>query len=457
MKKLVLFAALAMACLGPLPAAGAIITDIQSSFDKDDPFDLKLSLGYEWNYHNTLITREALQKSQIVPANKLEYDRMWHAMHVGLAIGLYRDLEVVFDLPVVFADQVKVGAHSNVKSDPQCVGESLYKNCVGDIDPSPSPWNASEHTQANTMFDIPFTGRSRTGLGDIGVGLRWAPWHYKRDHQYPSWLLGLMFRIPTAEVKTPYNDGVGEGLFQMEINTAISRRVASFFEPYFDLHGKLRFATDKSPFDKEDDVTQTLVQPGHSMGLKLGAEFIPWEVAANDQHVAINIGGGLDYVFEGREYAELWEALGSSNCLTMNDCHLTTYTRGPKGSDDPSAKFAEDQREGDGFPRTDGITDVEHYSLFSFWAGLDVQPVQYFQIGLHYKLAYVTPHFITFADAGKDSQSVDDPDSFVTGVNGEGVNEYNPKYIEAIDEVGQRFRASQSLQHSIMVSLAGRF
>lgn len=455
MKKIVLFAALTIACLGPLPAAGAIITDIQSSFDKNDPFDLKLTLAYEWNYHNTLITREALQNSQIVPANKLEYDRMWHAMHVGLAIGLYRDLELVFDLPVIFADQVKVGAHPNVKSDPQCVGDKLYGSCIGDIDPSASPWNFDSTTQANTLFDVPFTGRSRSGLGDIALGLRWAPWHYKRDHQYPSWLLGLMFRIPTAEVKTPYNDGVGEGLFQLEVNTAISRRVASFFEPYFDLHGKLRFATDKSPFADENDTTQTLVQPGHSMGLTLGAEFIPWEVAANDQHVAINIGGGLDYVFEGREYAELWEALGSSNCLTMYDCQLTTYTRGPKGAADPSAKLAEDQRTGKGYPRSDGITDIEHYSLFSFWAGLDVQPVQYFQIGLQFKMAYVTPHFITFADAGKDSLT--DNDQFVTGKNSEDFNEYNPKYIEAIDEVGQRFRASQALQYSIMVNLAGRF
>jgi hypothetical protein len=456
MKKSVLIVVLGLVCCFSLPALAAIITDVQSSFDKDDPFDLKLTLAYEWNYHNTLLTREALQNSQIVPANKLEYDRVWHAMHVGLAVGLYRDLELVFDLPVIFADQVKLGAHPSVKSDPQCAGEKLYSSCIGDVDPSSDPWNFNGSTQANTLFDVPFTGRSRTGLGDIGIGLRWAPWHYQRDHQYPSWILGLIFRVPSAEVKTAYNDAVGEGLFQLEFNTAISRRVASFFEPYFDLHGKLRFATDSSLFDNVDSTTQTLTQPGHSMGLKLGAEFIPWEVPAKDQHVSINIGGGLDYVFEGREYAELWEALGSSNCLTQYGCDLTTYTRGPKGFDgDTAAEYAKDQRKGEGFPRTDGITDVEHYSLFSFWAGLDVQPVQYFQIGLQFKMAYVTPHFITFADAGKDSDF--DGDYFVTGDNSLGENEYNPKYIEAFDEVGQRFRASQALQYSVLVNLAGRF
>jgi hypothetical protein len=456
MNRPLLLATLAALFIVPATARGAIITDVQSSFDANDPFDIKLTLGYEWNYHNVLITREALKDSAIVPANKLEYDRTWHEMHVGLAVGLYRDLELVFDLPIILADQVKVGAHPSVSSDPQCGGDKLYSSCINDIDPSANPWNFSESTQANTLFDVPFTGKQRAGIGDIGLGIRWAPWHYKRDHQYPSWLVGVMLRIPTAEVKTAYNEAVGEGLFQVEINTAISRRVASFFEPYFDLHGKLRFATDDSLFTDENQTTQTLVQPGHTMGLKLGAEFIPWEVEANDQHVAINIGGGLDYVFEGREYAEMWEALGSSPCLTMYDCDMTTYTREPKGYDgDLDAQYAKDQRKGEGFPRSDGITDVEHYSFFSFWAGLDVQPIQYFQLGVQFKFAYVTPHFITFADAGKDSDL--DNDTFVTGENNLGDNEYNPKYIEALDEVGQRFRASQSLQYSVLVNLSGRF
>ena len=463
MKRHIIVLSVFLMLVAPVLARAAIITDVQSSFDENDPFDIKLTLGYDFNYRNTQITREALSEGQIVPANKLEVNRTWHIMHVGMAIGLYKDLEFVVDLPIVMSDQADVVAHPTVKDDPQCAGEKLYSSCINDIDPSSEAWDKTDASggmphAGTTLFDVPFKGKGRAGVGDLAFGIRWAPWHYKREKQYPSWLLGVLMRVPTAKVKGAYNTDVGEGLFQVELNTSISRRVTSYFEPYFDLHGKLRFATDKSLFNNQDTVTQTLVQPGHQMGLKLGAEFIPWEVEAQERHVAINSGGGLDYVFEGREYSDLWEALGASPCLTMNGCDMTSYTRGLKGAaSDPDLeqKKGLDQRTGAGFPRSDGTTDVEHYSFFSFWAGVDIQPVKYFQLGLHFKLAYMTPHFITFADAGKDAET--DNDLFVTGENNLGDNEYNPKYLEALDEVGHRFRASQSLQYSFLVDVSGRF
>ena len=442
------------------PAGGAVITDVQSSFDEKDPFDLKLTVGYEFNNWNTLITREAFDDNEmIVPANKLEFDRAWHVMRFGLNIGLYHDLELLVDFPYIVADQSKLGIHPRVQDDPKC--NDPYKSCVNDIDASSDSYADNPGGNKLTLFDLPFTGKARSGAGDLGLGIRWAPWHHSRDAQYPSWIVGVILRLPTAAIKKADNRAVGEGLFQVEMNTAISRRVTSFFEPYFDLHGRLRFATDKSLFDQQDKTTQTLVEPGQSMGLKLGAEFIPWEVASEEKHVSIEIGGGLDYVFEGREYSELFEALGTSSCKTSAGCHDTTYTREPKGLEATDRKPAMDEGFADDtYARTDGLTDVEHYALFSFWAGLDIQPIKYFEMGLKFSMAYVTPHFITFADAGKDA--VGDTvngheDYYVTGNNSFGDNEYNPKYIEGLDEIGNRFRASQSLQWSLMVNLSGRF
>jgi len=453
-----LFAIVFLVCLlGSFQARSAVITDIQSSFDKGDPFDIKISLGYDFRNWNTLITREDLAAdNEIVPANKLEYDRAVHMMHVGMAIGLYKDLELYVDLPIIFADEAKLGLHPGV-ADANACGADPHKTCIKDVDPSATSAGADPGGNTGTLIDVPSTGNSRSGLGDLGVGIRWAPWHYLRERQYPSWVVGIGMRVPTAKVKKADNRAVGEGLIQLDLNTAISRRVVQFFEPYFELHGNLKFATDKSLFDVKNAKTQTLDQPGHRMGLKLGAEFIPWEVMKEDRHVAIHIGGGLDYVFEGREYTELFEGLGNSPCRTSNGCDGTTYAYGPKylaGQDGKEAEI-KDKKDKNEFERSDGITDVEHYSLFSFWAGLDVQPVKYVQLGFLFQMAYVTPHFITFADAGKDS--LNDNDYFVTGYNSLKENEYNPKYIEDLDEVGTRFRASQSLQWNLLVSLSGRF
>jgi len=421
----------------PAVALAAVITDVQSSFDKDDPFDIRLTIGYDANSWNTLITREELSEGSLVPANKMEYNRSQQVFHFGTAIGLYHDMELVFDLPYVISDKAELGLHPRVLDDPQCAGDP-YKKCASDIDSGGAgTWSG---TGAPPLIDLPVTGKERSGLGDIGLGIRWAPWHYTRDRQYPSWLVGIILRLPTSEVKTATNRAVGEGLFQVELNTAVSRRVASFFEPFFDLHGKLKFATSDSLFQLENRDTQTLVQPGHEMGLKAGVEFIPWEVAPEQRHVSIHLSGGLDYVFEGREYSELFEGLGNSPCNLDPTCNATAYTR-----------FLEDEDPPDQFPKTDGVTDVEHHGMFSFAAGIDVQPIQYFQLQVDFSLSYVTPHFLTFADSGKDSSDAD------FYVDADGDNEYNPKYIEGLDEVGNRFRASQSYLWSLMFSMSGRF
>jgi hypothetical protein len=436
---------------GPVSAAG--ITDVQSSFDEGDPFDFSLKINYEYGTKSVRLTRESIDGQDVRLANKLKFEETTHLVRFDVAMGLYKDLELAVDLPLVVSEQVSLGMHPEIPT-----GGNPY-SYISDIDTAAGP-------TPGALFDVPFTGPDRKGLGDIGVGLRWAPWHYKRDHQYPSWLIGAMFRIPSASIKKADNTAVGEGVFAAEINTAISRRVTPFFEPYFDLHGILKVSTSKSLFDEVPGAgdAQTLVKPGNQMGLKLGAEFIPWEVEAEERHVAIDMGVGLDYVFEGREYTELFDALGSSACRTSDGCWGTTYTRTPKGlqdfkgdtaaEDDAMADY-KSQRDNDLFPRTDGITDVEHYGMYSFWFGLDAQPIKYLALGARFQLAYVQPHFITFADAGSDSAA--DSDVIVTGYNSQKINEYNPKYVEDIDQVGHRFRTGQALQWTLLFTMGGMF
>ena len=451
MKRTVLLVAL-FACVGfSSQVLGAQITDVQSSFDHDDPFDIRLTINYEFHSESSKILREAIDYNagKIDLANKLEYERSQHIMHFNLAIGLFRDLELVVDLPYVISDQGNLNLHSDIPT-----GGYGF---ISDIDPDAASYGATAASlQQGQLFDVPFNGRKRSGLGDIGLGLRWAPWHYNRDQQYPSWIIGLMFRIPTATVREAGNDAVGTGLFQVELNTAISRRVTWFFEPYFDLHGNISVSTDKSLFDNLNERTQTLQKPGNSMGLKIGTEFIPWEVPELERHFTIDLGFGLDYVFEGREYSELFEALGSSPCIGVCDKTVYTGTKVGMEQDPNKGPDAAKQAVEDGtLPRSDGITDVEHYGIYSAWLGLHYQPLKYFAVGTSFQFAYVQPHFITFADAGKNDPL--DPNQAVDGYNLLGDNEYNPKYVEEWDEIGSRFKTTQKWTWTLMFNLTGKF
>ncbi len=426
------------------PAQAAQITEVQDSFEDGHPFGMALHVRYQYINDTSKILREgpAVSNERHILYNAIDVSRFQHIMHFDLAVGLYHDLELALNLPVVLMDQTSLDIDTNV-------------------------------------LELPFStfkGSKRTGLGNVGLGIRWAPYSYSRDKKYPTWLLGIMFRIPSAQVATAGNKSIGDGVFRVDVNTAISRRVYWWLEPYFDLHGSLvGTTTKKSPFANQgvEDV-QTLVAPGHSIGLKLGTEFIPWEVESEGQHFSIDLGVGLDYVFEGREYTELFELLGgqAGSCEATNGCGPFTYSRGVKGAKD---RLIQQYQAGDitgdeynasiqnidkdvaagAYDLTNGVTDVEHYGVYSGWLGFHLQPIRYFALGANFSFAYRQPHFITFADPGKDSAV--DTDGVVTGHNSQQENEYNPVYLEEVDKPGNRMKLDQPFTWSLLFTLTGQF
>ncbi len=424
------------------PVRAAQITEVQDSFEEGHPFGMALHVRYQYINDTARILREGPIPSgeRHILYNAIDVNRFQHIMHFDLAVGLYHDLELALNLPVILADQTSL-----------------------DID-----------TLVLEGLPSTFKGNKRTGLGNMGLGIRWAPYSYARDKKYPTWLLGLMFRIPTAQVATASNTGVGDGVFRVEINTSISRRVVWWLEPYFDLHGSMvGTTTKKSPFtDQGIEDVQTLVNPGHSIGLKLGTEFIPWEVESEGQHFSIDLGVGLDYVFEGREYTEVFELLGQQAASCGNNCSTFTYSRAVNGEKD---RLIQEYQSGDidgndynaaiqeidkdvaagVYAVTDGITDVEHYGIYSGWLGFHLQPIRYFALGANFSFAWRQPHFITFADPGKDSAV--DTDSVVTGHNSQQENEYNPVYLEEIDKPGNRMKLDQPFTWSLIFTLTGQF
>ena len=78
---------------------------------------------------------------------------------------------------------------------------------------------------------------------------------------------------------------------------------------------------------------------------------------------------------------------------------------------------------------TDGVTDVEQYATLSSWVGLRYQLFEWLALRTSFSLAYEFPHFITFADAGRDLDGQDQ----VQPTNSQGFNEFNPVYADALD------------------------
>ena len=412
-----------MACgFAPQAALGAEVTRVMDAFDGDNPWDGVLGLRFVHTQTSALILREAIDdiggnagtRYGVVDTRQLRSSDSMSVLNVDLRAGLWHDFELYLTLPFV------IGWSSTLE----------YDDGVGAA-------NSLVHAPQYgvELFPVPHESSNRMGLGDLRLGLKVAPFHEDRDPLNPSWVIGVEYQAPTGSVRAAGDSGVGSGVHALSLYTALSRRVVRWWEPYFELHGTLRFPDKDSPFQNRI-VTQTAVSPGHSLGLLAGSEFYPWRSPSKDgQFVSIDLGFRADFTFEGREFTELFDALGTSPCSPDQNCFRTRYTR-----NDPVGLT------------TDGVTDVEQYGRFGLHVGVGYQPLEYLKIRVGFAYWHTTSHFLTFADAGQDLDKMGD----VRSPNSQGRNEFNPFYNENYDDFGKRFRVDDKNSYQFLLSVEGQ-
>jgi hypothetical protein len=424
-----------VACLGATPVWAVETTDVLDAFDDDnkDPYDVNLRLRYAQDRRTSTVAREwrCLANdqvgAQVCPGGsgielvkELQYERIRHTLFVDARVGLYKDTELMISLPFVLRDG---WTHK-------------FANGV-------SRANSTLYPQDDTaaVLAAPYESNQRAGFGDMVMGVRWAPYNWFRDSWAPTWVFGFDWTLPTGEVMTAENDGVGYGLHELKLHSTISRRSLGVIEPFFGLHGTLRVGADKGLFVSQGS-TQTRSSPGAVIGTRFGSTFLPWEDIAADERVEIELGFSMDYFFEGREYTEIWEALGSPDnpCQADQGCTNLLHSR---SAVDPAT----------GRPRsTNGITDVEGYGRFAGWAAVHYQPIKHFQGSVSFNYGAETPHFITFGDYGRNL----DGQKGVEQSNSVNQNEYSPTFLPELDTPGRRLRVQSIANWTLMVSVSGK-
>ncbi len=429
---------LASLVLAGVPAGAAERTSVMSSADEKDRFDGVLSVRYDWMLRRSKIGREfpcdptiagcpAAPKTVSKP--ELEAQRVSHTLNVDARIGLYHDLELRITLPVVLRDLTTLS----------------FADGVGTTN------SQIDDGSASTLFRVPHDGPRRGGIGDMRFGLRWAPLAQWRQPRHPTLMIEAAYTAPTGEVRTPWNTSVGSGLHQVHLEVAASR-LWQFVEPYFAVFGDLRFpAPERTLFRNYDKDRQTSVGPGQGLGMVLGAEWFPWRVPRADgkpgRYASIDTGVSMAYTFRGREYTDLFEALGTTPCAGDPACVGTRSNKNMAAYDRTLAGVQ-------GGPATlDGLTDVASYGTIGAWVGVNVQPIEHLELSLRFHYAYETAHLLTNADTGWNS---DARNNTIEWVNEAGRNEYNPVFNSEIDEPGRRLRSSGADVFGIMVRISGK-
>ncbi len=250
-------------------------------------------------------------------------------------IGLYKDIALVFRVPIILSD------------DRELTGV-----------------DGSENQQSVTLaggpgeqlFRLPFKSPTRSGIEYLAIGIDAGLMNQMRDRARPTWVIGVEGRFSVSEpmhacapngdglnqasgqVQCAYpsdlnrngksgeysssdagplegqfngsrSPGVSRGTTAIEAHTYLSRRL-KYLEPYGGLRALVEFQNSSTDYGSTNLQGVLANHPPLRGTLLFGMNVIPWEIREQFQRITLDFRFTGTYVSEGRDYSELFDALG---------------------------------------------------------------------------------------------------------------------------------------------------
>ena len=457
----------------------AEITQIPDAFDGDDPFDLHLSLGYESTWTSSVIRRESsiaqpglggggfLQSN----LNAAQYKQATSRLLTRADIGIYKDVALVFRVPIILSDDRELSG----------VDGSDKQQSV-----------ALAGAPGEQLFRLPFKSPTRSGIEYLALGIDAALMNQTRDATKPSWVIGIEGRFSVSEpmhacssgsnglnqasgqVQCAYPSdlnrngksgdpgpgggslegrfsgsrapGVSRGTTGFEAHTYLSRRL-KYIEPYGGFRSFVEFQNRSSDYGSTDLKGVLANHPPLRGTLLFGMNVIPWEIREQFQRITLDFRFTGTYVSEGRDYSELFDAIGSSDAPSLRVPNYAEYQACQGTQCDTAASVVNPQSEK---IYVTGITDVQAHGTYRLSSEFTWQAGEYikFHVGGGYTL--VQAHFITFDQACNPDFSGDGGKAGpcrlqATAASAASVSGTpNPNYRRVVNDPGQRFKVDSS-------------
>jgi hypothetical protein len=459
------------------------ITQVVDAFDEGDPFDLHLSLGYSSSWKTADILRETsivqpgLSSGGFVQSNMNvgEYKETTSRLIARADVGLYRDVALIVRMPVILSNERELNGQS---------GSAGVQSVT------------LQGTPGEQLFSLPFKAPKRSGIEYLAVGIDAAIMNQARDYTKPTWIVGLEGRFDISEPMHACNDkptdsqlrcahpsdvnrngvdnrdstqagpdgstiegqfpsgnrdaGVGRGVTGLELHTYLSRRV-KYIEPYAGFRALFEFQNSSSDYGEVDLKGSLVNHPPLRGTMMLGINVIPWEIRDQFQRLGMDFRFTGTYVSEGRDYSELFDALGSSDAVSLRRPNYAEYRRNPAFDQDPTQPQSIVD-EGSRRVYFTGLTDVQQHGIYTLSASFTWQAGEFvkFNVGGGYTLEQ--GHLITFDQAcNPDFDSNIDTAGPCRSAGAEpgtvtasGIP--NPNYRKVINDPGHRFKVDDSSQ-----------
>jgi hypothetical protein len=430
----------------------AEVTSVVDAFDKDDPFDLNITLGFEQTWKHADIRRETTLNQPGLSSggftaqteNVASYNQQISTLNVGADVGIYRDLALIARLPIILQNAQSLGDLDGSSNNPQRLFDS----------------------NGQPIFSIPkggsFQSPTRSGVDWFSVGIDWAIFNQQRDLTKPTWVVGVEGRFgvgtplhacnatsgtnvcpdpahPTvaADDRSP---GISRAMDGVAAHTVFSRRFG-YVEPYTGFSMLAEFPQSGSDFGATSGFQGDLVNHPPFVGnFTLGMEVIPWERREQFQRFVVDFRAIGTYHSEGRDYTELFDALGSTTSQILRTPNPGGYHAGPNGTSvaDPSQ----------GSVYFTGITDQLPYASVGGHFSTTWQAGEYIKFVAGVAMTYNQSHVIT-ADQACNPSITNDPAAAGPCHSGSGAGSTttgipNPNYRPTLDVPGNRFLADDA-------------
>lgn len=437
-------------------AEAAEITRVATRGEPGNAFDLHVTLRWDRFQERAQITRERPTTAGetpvggIVEDDELRYTRTVNAVVPRVAMGITEDFEIHFEWPYVLGDDrtwrfglgadgpsggIPGFAESTIETNTVDAQGQLCYDATGDGIPD----------AACPLFPVaPLTSIYHGGrAGDLKGGLAWGIFDDTEDPTKPFWLVGLEVTFPTSarydpaadrgtDWSSPHNvpgkpGPFGEKIWKWDLYTVLSRRLGPI-DPYVKAHVTL-MTKSSSTYSNCDHAAELATVSGTNpvrqmtsiaaancdaqgpeadaklpwvAGLTFGTELVPYENAAEQQKVSLDLRVFADYTSSHRFYNELTDASGK--------LHWT-----------------------------------EEYVTVGGFLGLYLRASRYVSLQATASLSTSTPHFLTGESLGVDGSW---PAAGADGlpVDSTGASDpaaMNPNFDWRYDAPGRRFRISE--------------
>jgi hypothetical protein len=339
------------------------------------------------------------------------------------------------------------------------------------------------------LFSLPFDSPHRSGIEYLAVGADFGFTNQYRDPTKPTWIAGFETRFSIGEpmhacnaafpdsqpmggqIRCAYpsdvnrnghagdSPGIDEGNFSggqqpgvtrgttgLEFHSMISKRI-KYIEPYTGFQALFEFANAKSDFGSSDLKGAVVSHPPLQGWVYGGIQVIPWEVRESFQRITFDGRLGASYRSEGRDYSELFDALGSSSALSLRRPAYASFMADPNN---PGGSVVDAGSQRVYFT---GITTVSAYASIRASASVTWQAGEYIKFTAGGSFTRDQSHLITADQACNSDSSANLAESGPCRVetpNGDGTSTVhasgipNPNYRATIDAVGRRFRTDDT-------------